>query len=94
VDGLKNFPEAIKDIFPNTQVHVFMVRPVGHSLSYVLHRDRKDVATHLKAIYQAMTLAEAEEQLDEFEERWNERYPLIAKSRRLHWSRADVRLPR
>jgi putative transposase len=87
VDGLKGFPEAIEAIFPSTQVQLCMVHLVRHSLSYVSHRDRKEVATDLKSIYQAVTLAEAEERLNEFEERWNETYPVIAKSWRVHWSR-------
>lgn len=87
VDGLKGFPEAIEAIFPQTQVQLCMVHMVKHSLSYVSHRDRKDVATDLKAVYQAATLAEAEQRLDEFEERWCESYPVIAKSWRSSWSR-------
>jgi putative transposase len=56
-------------------------------LSYVSHRDRKEVATALKSIYQAITLGEAEQQLNQFEERWNESYPVIGKSWRGSWSR-------
>jgi putative transposase len=87
VDGLKGFPEAIEAIFPSTQVQLCMVHLVRHSLSYVSHRDRKEVATDLKAIYQATTLSEAEHQLDQFEERWAETYPVIAKSWRSNWAR-------
>lgn len=58
-----------------------------HSLSYVSHRDRKDVAIDLKAIYHAATLAEAEQSFNEFEERWCESYPVIARSWRANWSR-------
>lgn len=87
VDGLKGFPEAIEAVYPNTQVQLCMVHLVRHSLSYVSHRDRKEVATDLKAIYQATTLAEAEHQLDQFEERWAEIYPVISKSWRGSWSR-------
>lgn len=87
VDGLKGFPAAIEAIFPQTQVQLCMVHLVRHSLSYVSHRDRKDVATDLKAIYQAATLVEAEQRLHEFEERWCESYPVIAKSWRGSWSR-------
>jgi putative transposase len=87
VDGLKGFPEAIEAIFPQTQVQLCMVHLVRHSLSYVSHRDRKEVATDLKAIYQAATLTEAEHQLDEFEGRWAETYPVILKSWRGSWSR-------
>jgi putative transposase len=87
IDGLKGFPEAIEAIFPNTQVQLCMVHLVRHSLSYVSHRDRKAVATDLKAIYQAATLVEAEQQLNRFEEAWAESYPVIAKPWRANWSR-------
>src|SRR3954468_17097549 len=78
VDGLKGFPEAIEAIFPQTQVQLCMVHMVRHSLSYVSHKDRKEVATDLKATYQAATLSEAEHQLDQVEERWSEIYPVIS----------------
>lgn len=87
VDGLRGFPEAIEAIFPNTQVQLCMVHMVRHSLSYVSHRDRKQVAEDLKAIYQAMTLSEVEHQLTEFEQIWTATYPVIAKSCRTNWSR-------
>jgi putative transposase len=83
VDGLKGFPEAIEA----TQVQLCMVHMVRHALSYVSHRDRKAVATDLKMIYQAATLAEAESQLNQFEERWAESYPVIARSWRGNWAR-------
>jgi putative transposase len=56
VDGLKGFPEAIEAIYPNTQVQVCIVHLVRHSLFYVSHKDRKEIATDLKMIYQAATL--------------------------------------
>jgi putative transposase len=87
VDGLKGFPEAIEAIFPNTQVQLCMVHLVRHSLSYVSHKDRKQVVDDLKAIYQAATLSEAEHQFDEFEQKWAMSYPVIAKSWRANWSR-------
>jgi putative transposase len=87
VDGLKGFPEAIEAVFPQTQVQLCMVHLVRHSLSYVSHRDRKEVADDLKAIYQAAALSEAEHHLAEFEQKWAVAYPVIAKSWRTNWSR-------
>lgn len=87
VDGLKGFPEAIESVYPQTQVQLCIVHMVRHSLSYVSHRDRKQVATDLKAIYQAATLSEAEHQLNEFEQTWGRTYPVIVKSWRTNWSR-------
>jgi putative transposase len=87
VDGLKGLPEAIEAVYPQTQVQLCVVHMVRHSLSFVSHKDRKAVATDLKAIYQAATLAEAERQLTQFEEAWAESYPVIARSWRQHWAR-------
>ena len=87
VDGLKGFPEAIESVFPNTQVQLCLMHMVRHSLSYVSHRDRKQVATDMKNIYQAATLEEAEHQLGLFEGAWAAQYPLIVKSWRVNWAR-------
>jgi putative transposase len=87
VDGLKGFPEAIESVFPNTQVQLCLVHMVRHSLSYVSHRDRKQIATDMKNIYQAATLEEAEHQLAQFESAWAGQYPLVVKSWRMNWGR-------
>src|SRR4028118_2442920 len=87
VDGLKGFPESIEAIYPETQVQICLVHLVRHSLFYVSHRDRKDVANDLKLIYQAPTLEEADNQLDEFDDKWNSTYPIIVKSWRANWAR-------
>jgi putative transposase len=87
VDGLKGFPEAIEAIYPQTQVQLCMVHLVRHSLSYVSHKDRKQVATDLKLIYNAPSLEEAERQLAEFVQTWAATYPIIAKSWRANWLR-------
>jgi len=87
VDGLKGFPEAIETIYPQTQVQLCLVHMVRHSLSYVSHKDRKQVAADLKAIYHAATLAEAEQHLAEFEQQWGQTYPVIVRSWRANWGR-------
>ena len=87
VDGLKGFPEAIEAVFPHTQVQLCLVHLVRYSLAFVSFKDRKEVASGLKAIYQATTAQEAEQQLEEFAAAWDERYPLIAKSWRANWAR-------
>ena len=61
-----------------------MVRP---SLSYVSHKDGKQVALDLKAIYQAATLAEGDQQLGEFEQKWGKSYAVIVRSWRSNWGR-------
>ncbi len=87
VDGLKGLPEAIEAVFPATQVQLCLVHLMRHSLSYVSHKDRKEVALALKEIYQAATIEAAERQLAEFEAQWGARYPLIVRSWRANWAR-------
>jgi len=85
VDGLKGFPEAIQTIFPDTQVQLCIVHMVRHSLNYVSWKQRKEVATDLKKIYSAVTIAEAELNLAQFETKWNASHPAIGKSWRRNW---------
>ena len=85
VDGIKGFPAAMEAVFPATQVQLCLVHMVRHSLSYVGWKERKAVATDLKAIYRAATEAEAAQALAAFEVKWDRKYPSISKSWRAHW---------
>jgi len=85
VDGLKGFPEAIETVFPQTEVQLCIVHLVRHSLNYVGGKQRRQVAADLKTIYGAATEAEAEQKLAEFSEKWDAKFPTIAKSWRSHW---------
>jgi len=85
VDGLTGFPDAIASVFPRTEVQLCMVHMVRNSLRYVSWKDRKAVARDLRKIYSAATVEAAEQALDAFEEKWNEQYPMAAKSWRERW---------
>jgi putative transposase len=87
VDGLKGFPEAIESVFPQTEVQLCIVHLVRHSLNYVGWKQRKEVARELKLIYTAATEVEAEQRLAEFSLKWDEKFPMIAKSWRSNWTR-------
>ena len=87
VDGLKGFPEAIESVFPQTEVQLCIVHLVRHSLNYVSWKQRKEVARDLKTIYTAATDVEAEQRLTEFSLKWDEKFPMIAKSWRSNWTR-------
>ena len=90
VDGLKGLPEAIEAVFPSTQVQLCIVHKLRNSLKYVLWKERKAVATDLRAIYAAGTLVEAEEALERFSQRWDVKYPAISPSWRMDWPRLTV----
>jgi putative transposase len=87
VDGLKGFPEAIEAVYPKTAVQLCIVYWVRYSLNYVRWKLRKAVAADLRTISAAATTAEAEQRLQEFEEKWGKDYPAIAQSWRSNWER-------
>ena len=85
VDGLKGFPEAINAVFPETSVQTCIVHMIRHSLNYVPWNDRKAVVADLKSIYRAESADAAAKRLDEFEEKWDDKYPPIGQSWRRNW---------
>jgi putative transposase len=87
VDGLKGFPEAIEAVYPQATVQLCIVHRVRNSLNYVGWNKRGLVATDLKRVYSASTADEAEQYLTEFEVKWDDAYPPIAKSWRNNWMR-------
>ncbi|WLQ17017.1 IS256 family transposase [Hahella aquimaris] len=90
VDGLKGFPEAINTVYPQTQIQLCIVHMVRNAVKYVPWKDYKPVTTDLKRIYQSATEEEALSELDRFAERWDEKYPQISRSWRLHWENLNT----
>lgn len=86
VDGLSGFAEAIRAVYPQARVQRCVVHLVRAALRYVSKKDTPEVVADLKTIYQAATKLEAEQQLDAFERKWTDKYPMIGKQWRLHWN--------
>jgi transposase-like protein len=85
VDGLKGFPDAINTAFPDTHIQLCIVHMVRNSIRYVPWKDYKAVTTDLKQIYQSVTEEEALVALDQFSQRWGDKYPQISRSWHAHW---------
>ncbi len=85
VDGLKGFPDAINTAFPETQVQLCIVHMVRNSMKYVPWKDYKAVTADLKKIYKSVTEDEAPLELDNFSNRWDDKYPQLSRSWRSHW---------
>jgi len=86
IDGLSGFPEAIHAAYPATSVQLCIVHLVRAALRYVSSEDSKQVVRDLKKIYQAATVIEAEQSLDEFAQAWDAKYPTIAKQWSAKWT--------
>ena len=90
VDGLKGFPEAIKAIFPNTEVQLCIVHQVRNSIRYVASKNQKEFMKDLKLIYQAISKEAAEEALIQLEEKWGKKYPIVLQSWNNKWENLSV----
>ena len=90
VDGLKGFPDAINTVFPNTQIQLCIVHMVRNSMKFVPWKNYKVVTKDLKKIYQSATEEAALLALDEFADRWDDKYPQISKSWRRHWENLNT----
>jgi putative transposase len=87
IDGLKGFPEAITAVFPQTQIQTCIVHLLRNSMDYANWKDRKGIATGLKAVYRAVDAEAAALALNEFEDGpWGRKYPAITASWRRSWS--------
>src|ERR1700752_1969956 len=80
VDGLTGFPAAIEAIFPKTTVQTCIVHLIRNSLKYVPRREREQVARDLKPIYTAKDAGQAQAELEAFDEKWGQRFPVITQA--------------
>lgn len=90
VDGLKGFPDAINTVYPDTRIQLCIVHMVRNSLKFVPWKDYKAITVDLKNIYQSATEDEALQTLDQFAQRWDDKYPQISKSWRAHWNNINT----
>ena len=88
--GLKGFPDAINTIYPDTHIQLCIIHMVRNNLKYVSWKDYKAVTADLKKIYQAVTEDAALQALDEFGQKWDEKYPQISKSWLTNWSNLNT----
>ena len=86
VDGLKCFPEAINSVYPQSQVQLCIVHLIRNSLKFVSYKERKSIASDLKKVYSAVNLEEAEMELKNFKEKYDDKYPSISDIWTRNWS--------
>ena len=85
IDNLKGFTEAIQSVFPKCEVQTCIVHQIRNSLRYVASKDQKEFMKDLKLVYKADTKEIAESELDNLEDKWVKKYPIVIKSWRNNW---------
>ena len=85
-DDLTGFDAAIHATFPRTEIQSCIIHQLRASSKYVSYRDIKALMADLKAIYAAVDEQAALNARDAFGERWDGKYPKIARSWRENWA--------
>lgn len=90
IDGLKGFPEAIKSVFPKTEIQSCIVHQIRNSLKYVASKDKKAFMIDLKKVYRAETKELAEDELLNLDEKWRKKYPIVIDSWQNNWDKLST----
>lgn len=90
IDGLKGFEEAIRTIFPGTEVQSCVVHQIRNSLKYIASKDQKVFMTELKPVYRADNESQALDELAKLKEKWNKKYPMVIGSWETNWPKLSV----
>lgn len=86
-DGLKGMSEALAAVYPATTLQTCIVHLLRNSLEFANWKERKPLATALRAIYTAASADAAMTALDEFERGpWGTRFPTVVASWRRAWA--------
>lgn len=90
IDNLKGFDEAIRTIYPHTEVQSCVVHQIRNSMKYVASKDQKVFMSELKPVYQADNEQVAQDELDKLAEKWQKKYPMVISSWQNNWPRLSV----
>jgi transposase-like protein len=85
-DNLNGMSDAISAVYPKCEHQLCIVHQIRNSLKYVSYKDRKELVADLKPIYTAATEEAALVALEDFAEKWDKKYPQIAKSWYHNWA--------
>lgn len=85
VDGLNGFSEAIKAVFPRTEIQRCIIHQIRNSSKYVSYKDLKEFNRDLKDVYTAVNEPAALAELDRFEGKWGSKYAIAIRSWRNNW---------
>jgi len=90
VDGLNGFPDAIRTVYPHTEIQRCIVHQIRNTTRYISYKDLKAFTADLKPIYKAATESMALQELDTFDAKWGSKYPNAIRSWRNNWEELSV----
>jgi transposase-like protein len=90
IDNLKGFDEAIRTIYPNTEVQTCIVHQIRNSIKYITSKDQKEFMRDLKPVYRADNETQALDELTVLKEKWFKKYPMVIGSWETNWSKLST----
>ena len=90
IDSLKGFDEAIRTIYPHTEIQTCVVHQIRNSLKYVASKDQKQFLSELKAVYRADSESQGLDELATLKEKWNKKYPMVIGSWETNWPKLST----
>ena len=85
MDGLKGLPEAIKTVFPNVNIQSCIIHQIRNSIKYISSKDSKAFMKDLKCVYQATNEDLALQALQDLDNSWGSKYPIVIQSWTNNW---------
>ena len=86
VDGLTGFSDAIKSVYPHTDIQRCIIHQIRYTLSFVSYKEKKEFAKDLKEIYTSPNEETGYSALQELKEKWDKKYPYALRSWENNWS--------
>ena len=84
-DNLNGFSEAIKAIYPKTEIQKCVIHAIRSSTKYLSHKDRKEFCNDLKNVYKAPSEDAALSGLADLDNKWGKKYPLAINVWQNNW---------
>lgn len=85
MDDLSGFSEAVKAVFPKTDIQKCIVHQIRNSMKYIPHKHKEKFCSDLRKIYTAATEEAGYSALQEVKQTWAE-YEVYLKSWEINWS--------
>lgn len=80
MDRLTGFSQAIEAVYPQTEIQQCIIHHIRNSTRFVFYKDIKKLMADRKLVYAAPTEDTALEELEQFRDKWDSKYPKIYKS--------------
>ena len=89
-DNLNGFTDTIKNVFPESKTQICVVHQIRNACRYVVWKDKKAFTADMKHIYNAPNQEAAKMALEDFAQKWEDKYSYAIKSWRDNWEELTV----